>query len=137
MNGIASGFMIRFGRFNLAGGIGIGVQLSVLWLLVHVWSMNYPGATILAVSTAVVHNFIWHWRWTWADRQIAIADVPAALIRFAAANGLVSVVGNLVLMAGLVSLLHVPAVAANVIAIAACGVINFRLSDRVVFQPTA
>jgi putative flippase GtrA len=126
--------LIRFGRFNVAGAIGIGVQLGVLWLLVHVWPINYLVATFLAVSAAVLHNFVWHWRWTWADRRISAADAPAALLRFAAANGLVSMVGNLVLMAGLVSVMHVPAVVANVIAIAACGLINFRLSDRVVFR---
>jgi putative flippase GtrA len=55
-------------------------------------------------------------------------------VRFAAANGLVSLVGNVVLMALLVTALGFTPVAANLLAISACGWVNYLLSDRVVFQ---
>ena len=126
--------LARFGRFNLARALGIGVQVAVLSWLVDAWSMNYLAATVTAVLTAIAHNFIWHWRWTWADRGISLAAAPAALGRFIAANGLVSLAGNLLLMAALVGTLHLPPVAANLLSIAACGLVNFWLGDRIVFR---
>jgi putative flippase GtrA len=124
--------MRRFLRFNVASALGIGVQLGVLWILTRGLHAGYITATILAVSAAVAHNFLWHWRWTWADRAIPIAAAPAALARFAAANGAVSIVGNVIVMAILVQA-GLPAIGANLLAIALCGLINYWLGDRVVF----
>jgi putative flippase GtrA len=56
------------------------------------------------------------------------------LVKFNFTNGTVSVVGNVVFMRWLVGDLGLPLVVANVLAIAACGVINFVVSDRVVFR---
>ena len=59
---------LRFVRFNAVGAAGIGVQLAALWLLTGVMHVHYLTATSLAVGTAIVHNFLWHRRWTWAER---------------------------------------------------------------------
>ena len=59
---------IRWLKFNLVGGIGIAVQLLALVLLKTGLHLNYLVATALAVETAVIHNFLWHERFTWADR---------------------------------------------------------------------
>jgi putative flippase GtrA len=127
--------LIRFSKFNVAGALGIGVQLSVLWALVDVLGVDYLVATFAAVLSAVTHNFLWHWRWTWADRALPMSRLPGAFVRFATANGLVSMAGNLAIMAALVGTLALSPVVANLIAIAACGLINFRLADRLVFRP--
>lgn len=129
--------MHRFLRFNAASALGIGVQLGALWVLMHWLDVGYLAATILAVLAAVAHNFVWHWRWTWADRAIPLRGVPAALARFVAANGAVSIVGNVLVMAILVRVAGVPAVAANLIAIALCGLINYWLGDTIVFRDVA
>jgi putative flippase GtrA len=60
--------LIRWGKFNLVGAIGILVQFAALFFLKGVLHLNYLAATALAVETAVVHNFVWHERYTWADR---------------------------------------------------------------------
>jgi putative flippase GtrA len=88
----------RLFRFSLVGAIGIGVQLLVLVILIAM-KMNYLLATGLAVEAAVLHNFLWHRRFTWPDR--AGRDVQSALaqlLRFHVSNGLVSMAGNLFLM---------------------------------------
>jgi putative flippase GtrA len=126
--------LARFGRFNFVSALGIGVQLAVLSWLVEMRSTNYLIATVAAVSAAVLHNFLWHWQWTWADRAIPVARAPIALVRFAAANGVVSLAGNLIGMTALVGVLHLPAIAANLVAIAACGLVNFWIGDRLVFR---
>ena len=123
----------RFVRFNAVGAAGIGVQLAALWLLTGVMHVHYLAATSLAVGTAIVHNFLWHRRWTWAERAESRGAI-AQFLRFAAANGVVSLAGNLVVMTALVSGTHLTLVVANGIAIGACGLLNFWLGDSVVFR---
>lgn len=123
----------RFLRFNLVGAIGIVVQLGVLELLRRT-GMDYLIATVLAVEAAILHNFVWHERYTWRDRVGALrSELLARLVRFHLTNGAVSLVGNALAMRWLVGGLHFPVLPANLIAIAACCVLNFLLSDRVVF----
>jgi putative flippase GtrA len=126
--------MRRFIRFNVASALGVGVQLGALWILMRGLHVGYLAATVVAVLAAVAHNFVWHWRWTWADRAIPLRGVPAALARFVAANGAVSLAGNVVVMALLVQGAGVPPVTANLAAIGGCGLLNYWLGDTVVFR---
>lgn len=124
--------MQRFLRFNLIGLVGIGFQLAVLWLLT-LFGVGYLLASSMAIVLTVIHNFVWHRLWTWADRA---ATVPAALAfaRFFLSNGLVSLLSNLALMPLLVGTLRIPAVPANLIVIALAGLLNFVFADRVAFR---
>ena len=125
----------RWTAFNLVGLIGVAVQLTVLALLIHVGGWNYLAATAVAVELAVLHNFAWHQRWTWKDRQSAsLRHTVIRLIRFHALNGTVSLAGNLAITAALTGWLHMEPVLANAIAIVACAVVNFAGSDRLVFR---
>jgi putative flippase GtrA len=124
----------RFARFNLVSALGIVVQLGTIAMLVHGAGAGYLAATTAGVVAAVLHNFLWHVTWTWRDRGAAGEAVAAAFTRFVLANGAVSLAGNLFLMVALVGLAGLPPVPANVIAIAACGLVNFELGDRLVFR---
>ena len=56
---------------------------------------------------------------------------------FVAANGVVSYGGNVVIMIALVAGAGVPVLPANLLAIAACGLVTFWLGDTIVFSPSA
>ena len=125
----------RWLRFNLVGAIGIGVQLMVLGLLRTGLHLNLMLATALAVEAAVVHNFLWHERFTWVDRVgISPRESLARFVRFNMSTGWFSIVGNLVLMKALAEMAHMNYVADNLITIATCSVVNFVVSDRVAFS---
>lgn len=125
-------------KFNLVGGIGIGVQLAALWILTHTIRCNYLLATALAVETAVLHNFLWHQHFTWADRvRNQLRDPLMRLLRFNLTNGLVSILGNLILMRALVGGLHLRILLANALSIATCSAANFALSELYVFRVSA
>lgn len=94
--------------------------------------LNLQIATVTAVGAAILHNFVWHLRWTWADRT-SDASIVRLFARFGAANGLVSLAGNAVLTTLLVEHAGVRIAAAALIAIAACGILNYALADLVVF----
>ena len=122
-------------RFNAVGLIGIGVQLLALTLLKSILGLNYLAATVLAVEAAVLHNFVWHERWTWVERtRLNEGGVLGRLIRFHLSNGLISIAGNLLLMWLFVSQLHVHYFLANIVAIGTCSIVNFLASDHLVFQ---
>jgi putative flippase GtrA len=111
------------------------VQLTALWVLVDLWGAGYVPATAVAVACAVGHNFLWHQRWTWRDRRARGAAIAITFLRFAGTNGVVSIAGNLTVMVVLAGGANVDPVAANAIAIASTGLINFAASHLFVFRP--
>ena len=124
--------MLRWLKFNAVGAIGIGVQLAMLAALRSGFKMGYLSATALAVEATVIHNYLWHERFTWVDR-----GTDSSLARFAKFNlttGLFSIAGNVVLMRVFVGLLGMNYLVANVVTIATCSIVNFVVSDRVVFE---
>ena len=123
-------------RFNAVGLIGIGVQVAALFVLTRFLEVNYLLATFLAVEAAVLHNFAWHERWTWRERRGSSA-MPVRLLRFHMANGLVSIIGNLVFMRLFVGAFGMMPVPANLGAIAICSVLNFLLSHLWVYGCTS
>lgn len=132
---IRTSIFFRWLRFNLVGGIGIAVQLALLLLLKSVLHFNYLAATGLAVEATVIHNFLWHERYTWADRvRPSWQNSLPRLLRFNLTNGAVSVAGNLALMKLMVGLCHTNYLVANAIAIALCSLVNFVVSNEYVFD---
>jgi putative flippase GtrA len=133
--GVSRETALRWLKFNLVGGVGIAVQLAVLIGLKRGFHLNYLLATALAVEAAVVHNFLWHERYTWADRvQPSWRKSMPRLLRFNLTNGGVSIAGNLALMKVLVGRGHMNYLIANGIAIALCSLLNFAVSEEWVFE---
>jgi putative flippase GtrA len=134
MNGVST--IRRAWRFYLVGALGIAVQLGMLTLLTHA-GLHYVAATVLAVEAAVIHNFMWHQHYTWAER---LERGPRAylwrLLKFNSTTGLVSIGGNVVLMRLLVGEVGLRPVLANIIAIGSCSLLNFLVSDKAVFRPS-
>jgi putative flippase GtrA len=120
-------------KFNAVGVIGVGVQLVVLVLLKTGLGLHYLLATFLAVEATILHNFIWHERWTWIDRTAGATGVLGRLVRFNLANGMVSLGGNLGLMWFFVSRFHLNYLVANLVSIVLCSIVNFVVSDKLVF----
>jgi len=121
--------MKRWLRFNAVGVMGAGVQLGVLALLVRL-RVNYLVATAIAIEVALLHNYVWHRRWTWAGEG-------GSLWRFHLSNGLISLCSNLLLMrlfTGAMGWLPVPA---NLTAITITSLLNFVMASRWVFASSA
>jgi putative flippase GtrA len=130
--------LLRWCKFNFVGGIGIGVQFSALFLLMSVLHFNYLAATAIAVEAAVVHNFVWHEQFTWADRvQPSWRRSVMRLLRFNLTNGGVSLLGNLALMKVMVGQGHMNYLLANAIAITLCSLANFLVSETWVFEESS
>jgi len=146
----------RTARFAWVGVGGFVVQSLALQALATV-GLPYPLATALAVEAAILHNFLWHTRWTWADRLVpreaglkacsyeSVGSCESAcghvrlnrFLRFNGATALISIAGNVALMAVFVGWLHWPLLLANLLAVLALSVLNFLSADRLVFTGRA
>lgn len=121
--------LARFGRFNLVGVAGFVVQLALLHALTRLTSWPLPVCVAVAVLATVSHNFVWHVRYTWSgttDRWFT------RWLAFNLSNGAVSLVTN-VIVTSAVAAAGVPVLAANVVAVAVASLVNFVVSDRLVF----
>jgi putative flippase GtrA len=128
--------LLRWSKFNLVGGIGVAVQFIALFLLRGVLHANYLVATAIAVETAILHNFVWHEQFTWADRTRLDGRGGRSLhrlVRFNLSNGAISIMGNLALMKLLVGQFRMNYLLANALAIVLCSLVNFLLSETWVF----
>jgi putative flippase GtrA len=121
--------ILRWARFNAVGAMGMVLQLAALAAFNRLMAGHSLCAIAAAVELTVVHNFLWHRRYTWRDR----ASTPLQFVRFQLSNGMVSLVGNLALMRLLDRVPHLPLLAANLAAILCCSVVNFILGNRWVF----
>jgi putative flippase GtrA len=123
----------RTAKFAFVGAIGIVVQLAALQALTAA-GCHYLWATGLAVEAAVLHNFVWHQRFTWGDRGGSRrTETGVRMLRFHLSNGAISIFGSLLLVRWLVGEMGMGVLVANVLTIAACSVGNFLASDRWVF----
>lgn len=127
-----AGVGVRWLKFNAVGAVGIGVQLAALAALRSGLGVGYLAATAVAVETAVIHNYLWHERFTWADRETGSSLVR--FLKFNLTTGVFSIGGNLLLMRVLVGELGMNYLVANLVTIATCSIVNFVVSDRVVFE---
>ena len=113
--------------------MGVAVQLVTLVSLTGALGLNYLIATVLAVETAILHNFVWHEHWTWRDRRAGVHGRWTRLASFNLVTGALSISGNVTFTALYVSTLGVHYAIANLMAIATCSLLTFVASDRFVF----
>jgi putative flippase GtrA len=118
----------RWIKFNLVGMMGMAVQLAALALFKRWMPGHYLCATAAAVELTLLHNFTWHLHYTWRDRR-QTGSWLKQLARFHLSSGLVSMLGNLMLMRLLMQAAHLPLLAANITAILCCGLMNFWLGN--------
>lgn len=127
----------RLFRYNLVGAMGLAVKFSVLTGLVELGGADYLFATAFAVEAAVLHNFVWHSRWTWRDRSTGLSrrEELHRLWKFHLGTGAVALVSNLLVMRLLAGELGVYYVPANLAATVLAGMANFMISNFFVFGP--
>jgi dolichol-phosphate mannosyltransferase len=125
----------RIARFYQVGFMGAVLQLLLVGLGTAVFHLAAVIAMPIAVETAVLHNYLWHERFTWRDRRVR--SWPGRILRmgrFQAVNGTVSLAGNTALAYWFVDCFHVPAIPSAIASMALCSLINFVVADRWVYD---
>jgi archaetidylinositol phosphate synthase len=118
--------------FAVAAG-GFLIQTTIVAVLTRRPWIPAELATAIGVELAVLHNFLWHERLTWADR---LTGAPARIRRFVAyqlATGSTSLAGNVLVVSIAVHAFGMDATIASVLAVVAMSLANYAIADRWVF----
>lgn len=112
-------------RFGIVGASGVLVNNAALFLLHGALGWHLILASVVAVETAIVNNFIWNDLWTFSERTPA----RFRFLRFnlVSLGGLVVNTGALV---GIVALTGAHYLVANLVAIGAAMAWNFSANAR-------
>jgi putative flippase GtrA len=124
--------LLRWGKFNLVGAMGMVVQLAALAFFNRWTAGHYLFASAAAIELTLLHNFMWHLHYTWRDRRYGSTRLRQ-LMRFHLSNGLVSLLGNLALIWLMVHEAHLPLLFSSAVAILCCSMVNFCLGNNWAF----
>jgi len=116
---------------------GFLIQTTIVAMLTRAAHAPAELATAIGVELAVLHNFLWHARWTWGDR---FAGAHSRLRRFLAyqlATGSISLAANIIVVWAAVRAFGVDPTAANVLAVGVMSLANYMVADRWVFARQA
>ncbi len=125
-----------FCRFATVGGIGVFLNLAIVYALVEFAHLWYVASATAAFFIVAVNNFVWNKVWTFRDRRVGPRVVGIQLGRFLASS-FVSLGINLSVLALLVEGLAVWYILAQLLAIGVAVLANFGLSSRWVFKGRA
>jgi putative flippase GtrA len=129
----------RLFRYSVVGSMGLALKFCILTGLVELAGTSYLPATACAVEAAVLHNFVWHLRWTWRDRStnLSLPQALQRLLKFHLGIGAVAMVVNLLVMRLLVDYLRIHYLLASVAATISAGLATFMISNFFVFVSAA
>jgi putative flippase GtrA len=123
----------RWGVFNAVGLGGFVVQIGAIALLTRHFGWPVFAATAVALELAALQNFVAHSRWTWGDRPATgVRQWLRRYWRYQCAKT-ASLAANLAMTAALAHLV-LPAEIANTVAVLACAIPNYLLSEHLVFR---
>jgi len=118
-------------RYLISGGTAALVNVTTLFLLVHVTNMYYLYASILAFTVSIAASFTMHKFWTFRDK--AVHDLPRQFSRYLGVIFL-SLLLNTALVYLLVEKMNVWYLMAQVVATAVIAITNFFAYRHCVFQ---
>ncbi len=127
--------ILRVFRFQAVGALGVMVQMVSVIACREWLGLSVMMATAAAVELAILHNFVWHLRWTWGaqNRGLRAREIGLRLVRFNAAFGLVSITSNLYFTSLFMRVFDVNYIVGNLLAIASSGLVNFLAGEFFVF----
>lgn len=105
----------RFLKFCIVGGLGVLVNMGILYLLTENFGLTYKLSSLFAIQTAIISNFVFNNLWTFKKST----NESSCLVKFFKFEG-VSVVGALInwgVLVGLTELAGVHYLVSNLIGI--------------------
>jgi len=120
-----------FAKFSVIGLSGVGVNMAV-YVPLMAMGISYMTAAVLSFLAAVTNNFIWNLLWTFKGRALD-KSLRRKYTLFVACS-IINLLVNLAILKVLVEQVSINAMVAQLIAIAATGVLNFALNYAITFN---
>lgn len=121
----------RIGKFAVTGGLAAVVSLGTFVVLTEVVEMWYLTASIIGYIASFFVNFFLQKFWTFRNTDAERTHVQMGLFF---ANSLLNLALNAAFMYGLVDVLDVHHILAQVAVIGALAVMNYTLYRRFIFR---
>jgi dolichol-phosphate mannosyltransferase len=124
-----SGELLRFLKFCLVGLSGVGVNMSLLWLLTEFAGLFYILSAAIGIETSITNNFILNNYFTFADRrQSGVKIFLKRLLKFNMVS-LTPIAINLVILWFLTEDLGVFYLYSNLVGVAAAALWNYLVNN--------
>lgn len=128
----------RFLRFGFVGLSGVAIDMGLLYIFHTEWGFALTRSAIVAAEFAILNNFFWNDRWTFADvarQQRSLGKAFKRLLKFNLVC-LMGVVLKVLLLNILFNGLGMDAYLANLVAIAIVTVWNFWINLKLNWRVT-
>jgi dolichol-phosphate mannosyltransferase len=122
-----------FLKFCTVGGVGILLNLAILYSLVEYLGLWYLAAATLTFFIVASNNFLWNKVWTFGDRRRKLRVVGGQLGKFLGTS-VASLAVNLLVLSFLVEYLGLWYILGQMGAIAVAVIVNFALNSLWVFS---
>ena len=131
-----TGLRGRWFKFQAVGAFGMMVQMVGLVFFHESVGWNVSAATAAAVEVAILHNFLWHLRWTWGDanRQLNAGTIFQLLWQYNLTYCLISMTVNLGFTHLYMNAFGLHYLVANGLAIGTGGIANFAVGEFILFR---
>lgn len=127
--------IIRFVKFAIVGGSGIIVNMGFLWFFTDIAGFYYLLSSVLAITLAMLNNFMWNDLWTWHDRgKPGITALLIRLVKFCLVSSVSGYGGNLSILWLLTHFLHFHYLISNLFGIAVGTVLNYTINNFWTFK---
>ncbi len=127
--------LARLLQFHLVAWGGTLVNLGVMWLLKGRLNVHVILAGALGIETAIVHNFTWHYFFTWRDRVDRTAkDYFLRLVRYNLVTASIDFVVNLGILWALTTYAGVHYLVAHLAGMLAGPVFKFFANEFLIFR---
>ena len=124
----------RFGMFSVIGMTGFAFQTTLIAVLTRVSGWHYAYVVPATAEITVLLSFLWHVRWTWADRPMqGLRALLTRLFHYQVART-AGIVGAYMLTLVIVSSFHLMPEVANTLSVATMSILNFAIADRLIFR---
>ena len=125
----------RIIQFQVVAWGGTLVNLGVLWLTKGVLGVPLIPAGILAIETAIIHNFTWHYFITWKERVAGTPrDYFARLVRYNLITASIDFTVNLGILWGLTTFAGVHYLIADILGMLAGPFFKFLTNEFLIFK---
>ena len=121
--------MLRLVKFGIVGSSGVVVNQSVLILLAQY--IDYRIASLIAIETAIISNFIFNYNWTWKDRE---TDKFNAFLKFNMTSFISAFLLNWMILVFLTEVVGIKYYWSNLAGILVAAGFNFLVSNFWVFK---
>ena len=112
----------QYFKFIIVGGIGVVINLTILFLLTEFLGIYYIVSEIIAFITAIIHNYSINKIWTFKER---LKDESLKKFSQYFLISLIGLVINLIVLYFLVEFFHIWYIIAELFATTISSIVNF------------